>query len=332
MFSSQVFESALSITMFVLRILVPLLSTVVLVRCFVSLKRGRRKEEPVVLLEDLASGLSIPVLYWENSIGRSKSCDIVLPDSTCSRDHAVLYRRASGWMITDTNSKAGTYVNDKKIKEANKLVKSKDKSLDENLKPALETVISETKASKYKIIDIPDKESKIEKETKKMNNYNFEEVKGKLQEAYNNLDTSIKQYKLVNHPNETYVIQCLQNVPNVKDISAVTEDNDPNGQLNKAGGYTAQVCFSSDLIDQSSIDGNTVIEKGTDCGGSIEVYKTEEEANKRNDYLGAFDGGIFASGSHTVYGTKIIRTSDKLTASQQKQLENDILNSLTTIK
>lgn len=56
MFSSQVFESALSITMFVLRILVPLLSTVVLVRCFVSLKRGRRKEEPVVLLE-VASGL-----------------------------------------------------------------------------------------------------------------------------------------------------------------------------------------------------------------------------------------------------------------------------------
>lgn len=60
---------------------------------------------------------------------------------------------------------------DKKIKKANKLVKSKDKSLDENLRPTLETVISETKASKYKIIDLPDKESKIEKETKKMNNY-----------------------------------------------------------------------------------------------------------------------------------------------------------------
>lgn len=64
MFSSQVFESALSITMFVLRILVPLLSTVVLVRCFVSkTDRGRRKEEPVVLLEDLASGLSISPFY-----------------------------------------------------------------------------------------------------------------------------------------------------------------------------------------------------------------------------------------------------------------------------
>lgn len=85
-------------------------------------KTGPTKRRAVVLLEDLASGLSIPVLYWENSIGRSKSCDIVLPDSTCSRDHAVLYRRASGWMITDTNSKAGTYVNDKKIKEATQII------------------------------------------------------------------------------------------------------------------------------------------------------------------------------------------------------------------
>lgn len=122
MFSSQIFENALSITMFALRILVPLLCTIVLTRCFLSLKRGRRKEEPVVLLEDAASGLSIPVLYWENSIGRSKSCDIVLPDNTCSRDHAVLYRRASGWLITDTGSKAGTFVNGKKISAATQLI------------------------------------------------------------------------------------------------------------------------------------------------------------------------------------------------------------------
>lgn len=122
MFSSQVFENALSISMFVLRICVPLLSVVVLTRCFVSLKRGRRCEEPVVLLEDLASSLSIPVLYWENSIGRSKSCDIVLPDSTCSRDHAVLYRRASGWFITDTGSKAGTFVNDEQIQTAVQII------------------------------------------------------------------------------------------------------------------------------------------------------------------------------------------------------------------
>ena len=221
---------------------------------------------------------------------------------------------------------------DKEVKKANKLVKSKDKSLDESLKPTLKTVISETKKSKYKIIEMPDKESKIKEETKKMNDYDFKEVKGKLQGAYNNLDRSMKQYKLVNHPTEKYVIECLHKVPHVKDIAAVTEQNDPNEQLNKAGGYTAQVYFSSDLIDQSSIDGNSVIDKGTDCGGSIEVYKTVQDANKRNDYLSAFDGGIFASGSHAVYGTVLIRTSNQLTASQQKQLETDILNALTTIQ
>ncbi|MCI9577040.1 MAG: FtsW/RodA/SpoVE family cell cycle protein [Clostridiales bacterium] len=114
-FSEDV-QNVISIVLFVMRILVPALSIAILVGCFLSLKRGRRKEEPVVLLEDVASGISIPVLYWENSIGRSKSCDIVLPDNTVSRDHAVLMRREHGWIITDTNSKAGTLLNGKRIK------------------------------------------------------------------------------------------------------------------------------------------------------------------------------------------------------------------------
>ncbi len=113
---SQDVQNVLAIVLFLLRILTPALSIAVLAGCFLSLKRGRRREEPVVLLEDVGSGISIPVLYWENSIGRSRSCDIVLPDHTVSRDHAVLMRRESGWMITDTNSKAGTLLNGKKIK------------------------------------------------------------------------------------------------------------------------------------------------------------------------------------------------------------------------
>ena len=115
-------QPAVDLILFILRILTPILSILILCGCFLSLKRGRRREEPVVLLEDTASGLSIPVLYWENSIGRSKSCDIVLPDSTVSRDHAVLMRRESGWMITDTNSKAGTMVNGKPIQGRARLV------------------------------------------------------------------------------------------------------------------------------------------------------------------------------------------------------------------
>lgn len=109
-------QSVVAVILLILRILVPMLSIAVLTGCFLSLKRGRRREEPVVLLEDVGSRLSIPVLYWENSIGRSRSCDIVLPDNTVSRDHAVLMRRESGWMITDTNSKAGTFLNGQPVR------------------------------------------------------------------------------------------------------------------------------------------------------------------------------------------------------------------------
>jgi hypothetical protein len=41
---------------------------------------------------------------------------------------------------------------------------------------------------------------------------------------------------------------------------------------------------------------------------------------------------MFSSGSHSVVGTVVIRTSDKLTASQQKEMEKNIYNSLIEIK
>lgn len=54
-------------------------------------------------------------MYWENSIGRSKTSDIALADPTVSRDHAVLYRREEGWLVADTASKSGVRVNGEKI-------------------------------------------------------------------------------------------------------------------------------------------------------------------------------------------------------------------------
>ena len=85
------------------------------------------------------------------------------------------------------------------------------------------------------------------------------------------------------------------------------------------------------MINQDDITGSTIIEKGTDCGGSIEVYSVAEDAVARNDYLASFDGGIFASGSHIVVGTVLVRTSNELTASQQKEIEANIITALTEI-
>ncbi len=111
----------LPVVLLIVRIVVPFLAFYVVWRSYTSFKKGQRKRDPVVMLWDEASGTRFPVLYWENSIGRSKSCDVYLPDSTASRDHAVLMRREEGWFICDTGSKSGVYVNGKRI-DGKKLV------------------------------------------------------------------------------------------------------------------------------------------------------------------------------------------------------------------
>ena len=110
-------SGVLPTVLLILRAIVPLLALYVVWRCYTSFKKGQRRRDPVVMLWDEASGTRFPVLYWENSIGRSKSCDIYLPDATASRDHAVLLRRDEGWFICDTGSKSGVYVNGKKIQD-----------------------------------------------------------------------------------------------------------------------------------------------------------------------------------------------------------------------
>ena len=107
--------------------------------------------------------------------------------------------------------------------------------------------------------------------------------------------------------------------------------NDPNGKLHKDGGYTSAVYFMHEDVDQEMVSGNTIIEKGTDGGGQIEVYANEEDAISRNNYLANFDGSFLDVGSHTLIGTCIIRVSDKLNASKQKEITENIINELTRI-
>ena len=119
-------SGVLPTVLLIVRVIVPLRALYVVWRCYTSFKQGQRRRDPVIMLWDEASGTRFPVLYWENSIGRSRSCDIYLPDATVSRDHAVLMRRDEGWFICDTGSKAGVKVNGRKI-EDRKIVNIGDK-------------------------------------------------------------------------------------------------------------------------------------------------------------------------------------------------------------
>ena len=222
---------------------------------------------------------------------------------------------------------------DSAVSDAEKLIQKGEKALDETLITKLETSVSSVKAAKQPIPDMPSTENEILSTVSKMDGIDYTKVLEELSSSQKALEKSIKQYALVNAPTEAYVIKCLETVEHIDGISAVTEDNDPNGNLNKAGGYTATVYFADDRVpaDKVEIKGKTIIDKGIDGGGAIEVYANEEDAKKRNDYLAGFDGSILASGSHKVIGTVLVRTSDYLTASQQKELEAAIVDALTKV-
>ncbi len=94
-----------------LRIIMPIYAVVIVYQCYAAMRRRRRPEKPLVTLYNSDTGYKIPVLFWENSIGRSRANDVVVDDPAVSRNHCVLLRRKEGWFITDTGSHSGTYVN-----------------------------------------------------------------------------------------------------------------------------------------------------------------------------------------------------------------------------
>lgn len=112
----------LDVAVMALRILLPVYIVITVYLCYSSMRRQRRPEKPLIALQNTATGEMLPVLYWENSIGRGRGCDLTIADDTVSRDHCVLLRRENGWFVTDTNSKSGTKVNGRKINGRHKVL------------------------------------------------------------------------------------------------------------------------------------------------------------------------------------------------------------------
>lgn len=249
--------------------------------------------------------------------GEEKKAAIAAYDSECTRissEQAVLERT---------------------IADSQALIDAKEKPYDEKTIPALETAIADARAS---IVEIPERKGNAEKINTLVNDtmkkISYVKANETLTAVKTDLENSIKIMKQVTNPSEAFIIERIKDIDTITGYAGVTEDNDPNGMLNKPGGYTATVYFASSQIkekDRMWLDG-TIIENGTDGGGSIEVYATEEDAQKRCEYLSQFDGTVTASGSHTVVGTVLVRTSDQLTASQQKELEAKIINNLTELR
>lgn len=227
---------------------------------------------------------------------------------------------------------------DGEIKKLQELVDDEDKPLDETTIDTAKEALKNAGASKIVIGEMPKATKDILSRTKELSTpVDYSDALTSLSTAYTNLENSKKQYKQVVNPSEEFVMQRILTVDDVADARAVTEDQDPNGNLHKAGGYTSTIYFESKTVNQSDVYvsgeyADVLIDKGTDAGGAIEVYENVEDAEKRRDYLATFDGTIFANGTHTVIGTVLVRTSNELTATQQKELEQKVIDALTRLE
>ncbi len=111
----KLLQSGMDLLVGIGRYALPALAFLIVLRCLLSLLRNRPRPVTLGILVNGANGDEFPLNHWETSIGRNKTCDIFLAYNTISRFHAVLSRRRQGWVVFDTYSKTGVYVNGKKI-------------------------------------------------------------------------------------------------------------------------------------------------------------------------------------------------------------------------
>ncbi len=100
----------------VMRYVSPALALLILLRCAWPLLRFCREPEIWARLV-LPNGKKLPVNHWENIIGRSSGCDIVIEKPEIARNHGVLTRYDDGsWTISAVSSKNAILVNGERVK------------------------------------------------------------------------------------------------------------------------------------------------------------------------------------------------------------------------
>jgi hypothetical protein len=142
--------------------------------------------------------------------------------------------------------------------------------------------------------------------------------------------SAVTLLKQITAPTSDWVIEKLGTVEKITGTQAVTEELDPDDLLGKEGGFSACVYFTVSDINPEETVGDSIVAKGTDSGGAVEVYPTVKDAEARCEYLSGFDGTVLYSGSYAIVGTTVIRTSYKLTNEQQMELTNAITVALTS--
>ncbi len=115
------FESVFDFTVNSTRYLLAGLALLIIGSCVFSLVTRRFGSRVGSYLVESKTKKRIPLTRWENSIGRSPTCDVILANATVSRFHAVISKRRTGWVVADTGSRTGVFVGGEKIVKPVKL-------------------------------------------------------------------------------------------------------------------------------------------------------------------------------------------------------------------
>lgn len=97
-------------------VILPVLGFVIV--WFRSMRQDLPENTPIAVLVNAATRDVTRIVNPETAIGRSRNSDIILNFPTISRNHAVISYRKSGWLIFDTNSKTGVFVNGERVKKS----------------------------------------------------------------------------------------------------------------------------------------------------------------------------------------------------------------------
>lgn len=129
--------------------------------------------------------------------------------------------------------------------------------------------------------------------------------------------TPVKKEEL----NVSKILNTLKaSVSTVTEILVYTEDTDPNNTLGKANSYIDAGAFVDSRVPKNEFSDDRIV---TDRGGSIEKFANETDAKARDTLLAGFDGTAMAS-YHKQVGVYVIRASNQLKASEQKELSDAI--------
>ena len=100
----------------VIRWVLPILAVAILLRCVLPFFQNGQGKSVWGYLR-MADGERLPIRNWENLMGRSKLCDIVINLPFVSRSHAVLTFHNGAWSVADLGSKGGVKVNGAEIEK-----------------------------------------------------------------------------------------------------------------------------------------------------------------------------------------------------------------------